>query len=197
MTGVQTCALPIYGDAVTSTIVIKVVGVPAIVGLDDGAIAGTDGSVLESDLAAGTNAVGVGETLTGTFILAAPGSVGTPGGVKSLTIGATTLTAAQLNLAGTFPITITTANGTLTITGYTKSTGNAPPASGAIDDGTVAYTYLLTSPATSGSTVSDDFAVSLVDGQNVNTSVAGKFLRVAIINEIGRASCRERVYSSV
>lgn len=38
------------GDTATTTLTITIVGVPAVVGLNDGSVAGTDGSVLESDL---------------------------------------------------------------------------------------------------------------------------------------------------
>ncbi len=55
------------GDTATTTLSITILGTPAILGLIDGAVPGTDGAVLESDLADGSNAAGTGDVLTGSF----------------------------------------------------------------------------------------------------------------------------------
>jgi VCBS repeat-containing protein len=79
------------GDSATTTLTITIVGVPNVIGLNDGAVTGTDGSVLESNLAGGTNAAGLGEVLNGSFQLVSPAF-----GVKSLTIAGNTLSEATL-----------------------------------------------------------------------------------------------------
>lgn len=168
------------GDSATTTLTLSIVGVPAIIGLNDGSVAGTDGSVFESNLATGTNAVGTGEALSGTFELASPTF-----GVNSLTIGGTTITAAQLAASAATPITITTANGTLVINGYTQ--GAAPTGTTSLpftNGGTVNYTYTLITPPTSAGAVTDSFQVSLIDGANNNTANGpAKFLSIAIVDD--------------
>ncbi len=156
------------GDTATTTLTITIVGVPAVVGLNDGTVAGTDGSVFESDLAAGTNAAGTGEALNGSFQLVSPSF-----GVGSLTIAGTTFSQAQLLTLGTTPVTITTANGTLTLNSYTYNalTGT----------GTVGYLYTLVTPATSAANATDNFSVTMQDGAGNNTPT--KTLSIAIIDD--------------
>ena len=154
------------GDGTTAltTLTVTIVGVPAVVGLDDGSVPASDGSVLESDLTSGTQAAGGGEVLDGSFQLVAglfP--------VASLTVESTTLTVAQLNNLSTTPVTLTTANGTLTLTNY------------AAGSGVVSYQYTLVTAPTSGSPVSDNFQVAFTD--TVNNVTAPKFLRVAILDD--------------
>ena len=163
------------GDTATTTLKINIVGVPAIIGLGDGAVAGTDGSVLESDLdTIGTNGAGNGEVLNGSFQLASPAF-----GVNTLTIAGTTLSTAQLANAATFPITITTPNGTLVINNYVPDAVYI--GSGPISGGSVNYTYTLITPPTTAAAVTDDFAVSFLDGVGNNSGVST--LKIAIIDD--------------
>ena len=164
------------GDAATTTLTITVTGVPAIIGLGDGAVAGTDGSVLESDLNPnGTNAAGLGETINGSFQLVTTTNVTTD--LASFTIdpagptAPTTLTLAQLNALSGSPLVITTANGTLTLTNFDSATGQ------------LSYQYTLTTPPNSAVAVTDDFKVSLIDNGGANTSSANTFLKIAIIDD--------------
>ena len=75
------------GDSATTTLSITILGTPAIIGLTDGAVPGTDGAVLESDLADGSNAAGTGDILAGSFQAIAPK------GVATVTVGGTVLSA--------------------------------------------------------------------------------------------------------
>ncbi|NOU45325.1 MAG: DUF4347 domain-containing protein, partial [Methyloglobulus sp.] len=154
------------GDNATTTLTITIVGVPTVVGLNDGTVAGTDASVLESNLASGSTP-GTGDTTTGSLLLVAPT------GIQSFTIDGTILTLAQLQaLAPSTPETLTTANGTLILTDYNDTTG------------ALTYEYTLTNPATSSGIVTDDFQVSLVDGAGNNTITGPvKFLKIAIIDD--------------
>ena len=83
------------GDTSTTTLTINIVGVPAVIGLNDGLVANTDGSVLESDLSSGTNAAGNGEILNGSFQIVSPVN-----GVGSISVAGTSITLAQLNAIG-------------------------------------------------------------------------------------------------
>ena len=158
------------GDATTTTLTITIVGVPAVVGLGDGTVAGTDGSVLESDLAAGTNAAGNGDILNGSFQIVSPVFP-----VIELTVGSTVIPIALLLTSGTTPITINVGlgagagSGTLIINGYDALTG------------LVSYKYTLNSPNNSGITVTENFAVSIKDGAGNITPP--KDLSIAIIDD--------------
>ncbi len=130
------------GDAATATIDIVIRGTPAIVGLGDGAVANTDGSVLEADLASGSNPLGTGEAISGSFVLASDH------GVRSLEIGGRSLSQAQLLDANSVPVDIDMTFGVLTVTGYS------------VDTGMVSYTYTLQTPADhSAGAVNDSIAL--------------------------------------
>ncbi len=161
------------GDTANTTLTITIVGVPAVVGLNDGNVVGTDGSVLESDLAAGTNAAGNGEVLNGSFQLVSPTN-----GVTSLTIAGITITQAELLALATTNKVITTTNGMLTLNSYSYDTPNGT--------GTVGYQYTLIAPPTSAVAVTDNFSVSLQDGVAVSTPL--KTLAIAIIDDAPIAS---------
>ncbi len=151
------------GDTATTTLSISVFGTPAILGLGDGMIAGTDGSVLESDLADGTNAAGNGEALNGSFTLAAPE------GIDTISVGGTLITEAALINSATAPVSIVTPLGTLEINGFDLATD------------TVSYTYTLTDDVDhSGGAVSDSIALTLTDDLGDSGSAD---LRIAIIND--------------
>ena len=154
------------GDKSTATLTITIVGTPAIIGLGDGAVAGTDGSVLESNLISGTNPVGLGDLLNGSFLAI------TPKGLQSLNVGGTSIPEADLLASGTTPIVITTANGTLIINGYNATIG------------VVNYTYTLITPANSLTKQSDDFGVFVVDDLGNSTASVTKVLKIAIIDDV-------------
>ena len=124
----------------TGTLTLSVTAVPdapTITGLTDNG-GGTDGFVEELDLATGSTPAGTSEATSGTFTIDADD------GITSLTVGGTTITAAALAASGATPVTITTAHGTIAITGYNAGTG------------AVSYTFTLTSAANhSGGPVND------------------------------------------
>ncbi len=135
-----------HGATSTATVTITINGLDdpmSIVGLNDGSVSGTDGSVKESDLASGTNPTGSGETVTGTFTVSAID------GISQLTIDGTTVTG---------PGTYIGAHGTLTVTAYNTVTG------------VVSYSYTLTSNATHSGPVTEDFALVLTDGNGDQVS---------------------------
>ncbi|PXW94755.1 hypothetical protein C7444_11271, partial [Sphaerotilus hippei] len=85
---------------------------------------------------------------------ATPGSfiVTAPEGLASVTVGGTTLTAAQLATLTTSPVTLVTTAGTLVLSGYDAATG------------TISYTYdPNTATHTSGAAIGDSFAVTVTD----------------------------------
>ena len=151
-------------DTSTATLTITIVNAPAVVGLDDGTVAGTDGSVLESDLPIGTNPAGSGETIVDSFFLI------TPDGLGSVTIGGTNLSAAQVNNLNTTPVIISGTYGDLTLNGYDSVSGE------------VTYSYTLTSAADhSGGPVTDDFAITVTDADGDTGSGT---LSIAIVNDV-------------
>ena len=162
------------GDKSTATLTITVVGIPSIIALSDGTVAGTDNSVLESDLSSGSSAAGLGETVTGSFFLVAPAGVTSFTVDPAGTASAITLSLAQLNaLTPSTPATVVTGSGTLLLTGYNDTTGQLD------------YQYTLITTPNSASPVTDDFQVSLIDGNNTNTNTGpAKFLRIAIVNDV-------------
>src|SRR5690606_37985608 len=64
-------------------------------------------------------------------------------GVKTVTIGGTTIPLEDLENSGTTPITISTPNGELVINGYTP---NGTDFNGVSTGGTISYEYTLTTP---------------------------------------------------
>ena len=88
------------------------------------------------------------------------------GGLSALTIGTTTLTAAQLATLGSTPVTITTADGTLVLNSFTPTTLN-----GQTTGGTVNYTYDPNVHAVNGN-VTDTTPITvtaLVGGSSAST----------------------------
>ena len=75
-------------------------------------------------------------------------------GVKTVTIGGTTIPLADLEDAATTPVVITTPHGTLTITGYTP---NGTDFNGVSTGGDIAYTYELTTPPTNATGNPENF----------------------------------------
>ncbi len=156
------------GNIATTTLTITIVGVPNVVGLNDGGEVGTDGSVLESDLVAGTNAVGNGEVLNGSFQLVSPTN-----GVTSVTIDGIIITQAELLDLATTNKTFAGTSGTLTLNSYNYDTANGT--------GTLGYQYALITPPTLVIAVTDDFTVFMKDGAGVSTPP--KTLAIAIIDD--------------
>ena len=156
------------GVTETTTVTINVTAVPdeiTVSGLGDGAVAGTDGTVLESGLADGT-APGIGSNLSGSF------NLGPASNLQSFTLGNSgPLTLAQLQASATTPISIAGINGTLVIMGYDNTAG------------VVTYTYTLTSVADhSAGAVNDSFVLSVTNIDGDVTSNAGT-LALAIVDD--------------
>ena len=137
------------GGTDTATVTLTINGLDdalGITGLTDGAIGGTDGTVLESDLATGSNPAGTGETISGSFTIEAID------GIASLDVGGTNIALASLNASGTTPIAIATDNGTVTINGFNSATGE------------VSYEFELTNSTDhAGGTISESIALQLND----------------------------------
>ncbi|HCP53499.1 MAG TPA: hypothetical protein DIU04_01875, partial [Pseudomonas sp.] len=133
--------------------------------LGDGAVAGTDGTVLESGLADGT-APGIGTNLSGSF------NLGPASNLQSFSLGNSgPLTLAQLQASATTPISIAGSNGTLVIMGYDNTAG------------VVTYTYTLTRAADhSAGAVNDSFVLSVTNIDGDVTSNAGT-LALAIVDD--------------
>ena len=152
------------GSSVSTTLTITIVGVPSIIGLNDGTVTGTDGNVLESDLPSGTNSFGSGEVLLGSFQLLSPTYP-----LAELKVLSEVISLSSLTNLSTSPITITTANGTLLLNNYDALTG------------TVSYQYTLAAPINSLTSATDDFTVSLKD--SAGNVTPDKLLKIAIIDD--------------
>ena len=81
-----------------------------------------------------TSVADTSETATGTIVIDAPD------GLASIAVGGTTVTLAELNALATTPVEITTAAGTLTLTGFAGTGGGGGVPTG----GTLSYSYTLT-----------------------------------------------------
>ncbi|WP_413614989.1 Ig-like domain-containing protein [Halomonas cupida] len=137
-------------------------------GLDDGSAGGTDGSVKEAGLADGSDADSGSEQLDGSF------NVGPADSLRSMTVGGTTLTIAQLLESAESPIEIAGRHGILTITGYDASSG------------TLSYQYELTSTVNHArGDVSEVFAIGVTDVDGDTTAKAGR-LAFEIIDDTPR-----------
>ena len=107
-----------------------------ITGSDDGVTLrgigaeGGDQTVNEANLPGGSDADAASLTRTGSF------SIDAPDGIATVKVGSDTLSLSQLMDLGTHPVTIHTAQGDLTLTGY----------SGTDAGGTVSYSYTLHDP---------------------------------------------------
>ena len=150
------------GDSRTTTLVITINGSDdpiTIGGTGDGAVAGTDATVLESDLVSGSNAAGTGESLSGAFTIAVPD------GLQSITVGGTNISAAALNNSAATPVTIPSPTyGTIVINGYNSTSGE------------VSYTYTLDTFADHRSVDRDTIALTVTDAdsqtQNATLAIA-------------------------
>ncbi|SHI45755.1 retention module-containing protein, partial [Pollutimonas bauzanensis] len=160
-------------------------GTPAV---EDVRLAGTGGG--ESDqLPAPTLAIADGNGIeAGQLTIAedasesAPGSftISAPAGLAFVTIGDTTLSAAQLGNVGNAPVTIQTANGQITLTGFDAATGTVTyeyTVGGAQDhsagDDTVVDTVAITVTDSTGRQVTDNLGVHITDTNPMAASEDG------------------------
>jgi T1SS-143 domain-containing protein len=165
------------GSSTTATLTITINGhtdgVPTIVPVDGNAGATGQATVNEVGLLTLGNTT---EATTGTI------SVSAPDGLISVTVGGTTLTAAQLAALGTTPVTINSGEGSLVLTGYNAGTGalsytytllaaqNQPSATESVDN--IALSVLDAGGATSNGTLSIQIVDSTPTAVNDAASVA-------------------------
>ncbi|QWT20199.1 VCBS domain-containing protein [Bacillus sp. NP157] len=143
------------GDSSTTTLTITIHGhtdgTPSIAPVDGNGAATGQATVHESGLVDHDGSQATTGTLTVTAL----------DGLTSVTIGGTTLTTAQLNaLSSGSPVSITTPQGTLLLTGFTATTtvGGVPTA------GTISYGYTLDRTVTQAGTESvDNIGLSVKD----------------------------------
>ncbi len=148
-------------------------GGPSIVPVDGNGAATGQTDVLEHGLVDGPGGPDTSERNTGTIAVAAAD------GLRSVTIGGTVVTAAQLQALGTTPIAITTPDGTLTLTAF-----NGVVLNGAVPiAGNIVYTYTLTGQvAQPGATESvDALALTVLDAGGGTSSGV---LQVRIVDDV-------------
>ncbi|MDD3530742.1 MAG: Ig-like domain-containing protein, partial [Gallionellaceae bacterium] len=146
-------------------------------GKDDGIVitgigaAGGDLTVHENDLPAGSSPDASALERTGSF------SIEALDGIQSLSVGGTTLTAAELLASSTYPVSIATTHGNLVLTGY----------SGDDQGGTLAYRYALATPVDNDSEPGADdagyieaIAVSVTDADG---DLASSAVNVHIVDD--------------
>ena len=168
------------GDGSTTTAVLSITinghtdGTPVITVPDANGVTPGQLTVAETDGAMG-----------GSFTISAQA------GIASLNVGGTVLTLAQLNALGGTPVSITTADGTLTLTGYDAGTG------------VVSYTF---DPVvhSSNADVLANFPLTLTDANNVPsagnlgiTITDSKPVAVADVNTITEDSSPNTVSGNV
>ncbi|WP_341503022.1 retention module-containing protein [Gallaecimonas sp. GXIMD4217] len=161
------------GDQSTATLIITIHG--ADDGVTLGGLDGSEQTVLEANLADGSAPDNGALTQSGSFTFTAAD------GLASINIGGTTLTLAELQDLGNNPVSITTAYGTLVLTGFV----------GDASGGEIAYSYTLDdnvdndsqAGASDGSYV-DSLAVVVTDddGSSANAS-----LDITIIDDVPTA----------
>ena len=130
------------GDTATSTLTITIQGHtdagsgPELVVVDGNGSAAGQAEVNERGLVDGPAGPDASERTTGSIQLS------TPDGLRSVTVGGTVVTLAQLEGLGTTPVVIDTPAGTLVLTGFTATTsvGGVPTA------GELRYAYVLDGP---------------------------------------------------
>ncbi|EIC31464.1 VCBS repeat-containing protein [Methylomicrobium album BG8] len=156
------------GDSDTAVLTLNIENIDDSVTITGIGNTAGDETVLESHLPDGTAPDAASLTQTGSFTLDAPD------GLQTVTVHGTELSVAQLLNLGAAPVTVTTPQGTLTLTGYT----------GTAFGGTVDYSYTLNNPADNGGQ-SGDFietlavAVTDVDGDSANST-----LNIHIVNDV-------------
>ena len=166
------------GGTSTTTLTVTINGhtdaAPTIVPVDGNAAATGQVTVNEVGL---TSVGDTSETHTGSLTLSALD------GLTSINVGGTAVTLTQLTNLGATPITINTAKGTITLTGYSSTTNVGGISTG----GTLSYSYTLTQVQnTPGATENTDaIALSILSaGGDTNTGT----LTVRIINDVPTAN---------
>jgi VCBS repeat-containing protein/CshA-type fibril repeat protein len=165
------------GDTSTTTLTITINGVtdstPEITPIDGNNTETGQATVFEKGLVTPTDK---SQTTTGTI------TVATPDGMRSVTIGGTTFTVAQLATfsVGSPSVGINTGEGTLIVTGFNIVAGpNAAPTSG-----TLSYSYTLNAaqPQTGGSAVTestDRIPLVVTDNSSLgNTATSTLIVRI-------------------
>ncbi len=145
-------------------------GAPSITPVDgNGAVAG-QATVYEAGLTTDGPA-GESRTVAGTVHVSAPD------GLASISVGGTTVTAAQLGTLGTTPVVIDTGEGLLTLTGY------------AAGSGTLSYSYTLKAALNQpGTDTLDNIALGVTDlGAAPLTGTATGTLAIDIVNDVPTA----------
>ncbi|MFI3157998.1 MAG: VCBS domain-containing protein, partial [Methylococcaceae bacterium] len=167
------------GDTNSSTLTITINGVtdgtPTIAPNDSNG-AGETGQVTVNE-AGLTTVDDTSETHTGTVALSAAD------GLAVVNVGGTAVTLAQLTNLDTTPILVTTPKGTITLTGYTSSSGLGGVSTG----GTLTYSYTLTQVQTTlGATENTDaIALTITDGGG---GTANGTLTVKIVDDVPTAN---------
>ena len=143
------------GDSTTATLTVTITGVtdgpPAITPADGNGATSGHNSVHEAGLG---DAADGSEVVTGTIAVSALD------GLTAVEIGGVVVTPAQLAAAGTTPVVVTTAKGTLTITGFTP----AGDVGGVPTGGTISYAYELAAPQDhQAGAVTDDIPLAVTD----------------------------------
>ncbi|HEV7317198.1 MAG TPA: cadherin-like domain-containing protein [Ensifer sp.] len=157
-----------------ATLTIDIIGVtdgpPSIVPDDLNGAATGQNTVLEHGL---TSVPDGSEAVNGTIAILAPD------GLASVVIGGRTVTLAELQVLGSTPITIASAKGTLTLTGFAGTGGGGVPTGG-----TLTYTYTLSvaqnTPGASENT--DVFALQAIDAGGDGSALSS--LTIQIIDDV-------------
>ncbi|MDP2681000.1 MAG: Ig-like domain-containing protein, partial [Rhodoferax sp.] len=156
------------GQSLAVTSSITVAAASTITPIDGNGAATGEFTVQEAGL---TSVGDTSETATGSITLAAAN------GIANITVGGTTVSLAALNALGTTPISINTAQGAITLTGYV---GNAT-------NGTLAYSYTLGQQQTTlnATESSEPVALSILDSGG---GIGSGTLTVHIVDDVPTAN---------
>jgi VCBS repeat-containing protein len=169
------------GDTSTTTLTITINGhtdgTPAITPVDGNGTAAGQAEVFEHGLTDGFGGPDASERTTGSLTLRAAD------GLKSVTVGGSSFTLAQLQALGTTPQTVNTTDGTIVLTGFTPVTVN-----GIVTGGSLSYSYTLKAPITNAvgeSEVTRDVALAITDAANITSTGT---LTVRIVDDVPTAN---------
>ncbi|WP_406664593.1 retention module-containing protein [Gallaecimonas sp. GXIMD1310] len=158
------------GDQRSATLTLTINGTDdgvTLTGLDS---EGAEQVVYEANLADGTSPDAGALTQSGSF------SFSSVDGLQSVTVGGQVLSLSDLQSLGSSPLSITTAHGTLVLTGF----------SGDASGGSISYSYTLTTNADhSGGDVTDSVSVVVTDDDG---SSATDSLDISIVDDVPSAS---------
>ncbi|MDN4592266.1 hypothetical protein DBA29_27745, partial [Xenophilus aerolatus] len=166
------------GDASSATLTITINGRtdagagPEIAAVDGNGSAAGDAEVYERGLVDGPAGPDGSETTTASV------SINTPDGLRSISVGGTVVSLAQLQSLGTTPVVVDTPAGTLTLIGFTPAStvGGVPTA------GTLRYTYTLDG-AQSQPGVSETLEVLALTVTDAGGAVGSGTLTVRIVDD--------------